>query len=127
MNEKVINKKLLKEHLELTTLGGVRAFLNVTKKDIHEILKTPHELFIEMFGEEYSIQPTYSNRHHTEYIVLDNDLVLSFQINNTDYNVFDVKTSGTFFANSWVVEKWFKFLKLCAEIKILIYDLQYYE
>ena len=127
MNEKEINKKLLKEHLELKTLGGVRTFLNITKKDIHEILKTPHELFMELFGEEYIIQPTYSNKHHTEYIVLDNDLVLSFQINNTDYNVFDVKTSGTFFATTWVVENWLKFLKLCAETRILIYDLQYYE
>ena len=101
--------------------GDLREYLNDGDIDIREIIKAPHELLQDLLGEDYSVQPTFSNEHHTEYIVLDSGMVLAFMINSTDYNVFDVISSGNFFASRYMVGYWLDFLKLCNDIRDLVY------
>lgn len=92
---------------------------------VRDIVKAPQDLLQELLGEDYIIQPIYSNKHHTEFIVSDNCLEFSFMINNNDYNVFSLTTGeGAMFVSDYYVEKWLKFLKLCREIRNIFYDLQ---
>ena len=127
INERKLNQKLFKEDFDFETLGDLREWLNITQKDVHYVLKTPHQLFTEIFGEDYIIQPTFSDKHFTEYVVIDRGMVMSFQLTNNDYSVFNVNTSGTLFANRYFVAYWLDFLKYCEQIRNIIYDLTYYE
>ena len=127
INERKLNQNLFKEDFNFETLGDLRKWLNITKKDVHQVLKTPHELFAERFGEDYIIQPTFSDKHFTEYVVIDRGVVISFQITNNDYNVFNMNTFDTFFANRYCVAYWLDFLKICEQIRDIVCDLTYYE
>ena len=127
INERKLNQKLFKEDFNFETLGDLREWLNITGKDVHTVLKTPHELLTERLGDDYIIQPTFSDKHFTEYVVIDRGVVLSFQITNNDYDVFSVSTFETFFANKYTVSYWLDFLKDCEQIREIICDLTYYE
>lgn len=107
---------------ENISIKDLKEILQDAGADLHEILKTPQDLLQELLGEDYIIQPTFSNKHFTEFIVVDNGIEFSFQINNNDYNVFNVMASGTFFANNGCVKYWNKFLDLCDQVRDLIYD-----
>lgn len=122
INERKLNQKLFKEDFNFETLGDLREWYNITKKDIHQVLKTPQDLLQEQIGEDYIIQPTFSDHHFTEFIVVDRGIEFSFQITNNDYNVFNVSGNGTFFANNNCVRYWNKFLDLCDQVKDLIFD-----
>ena len=127
INERKLNQKLFKEDFNFETLGDLRKWLNITKKDVHQVLKTPHELFAERFGEDYIIQPSYSNEHSTEYIVIEDDVTLTFKITNNDYNVFEVNSIGMFFAGVFATTYWLNFLKDLEQVRRIILDLTYYE
>ena len=127
INERKLNQKLFKEGFDFETLGDLRKWLNITKKDVHTVLKTPHELLIERLGDDYIIQPSYSNEHSTEYIVIEDDVTLTFKITNNDYNVFEVNSIGMFFAGVFSTTYWLNFLKDLEQVRRIILDLTYYE
>ena len=107
------------------TIEDLRRELKELNANVLEVLKKPQELLQEILGEDYTIQPTFSNKHFTEFIVVDNGIEFSFQITNSDYNVFNVVASGTFFANNSCVKYWNKFLDLCDQVRDLIFDLSH--
>ena len=127
INERKLNQKLFKEDFNFETLGDLRKWLNITKKDVHTVLKTPHELLTERLGDDYIIQPSYSNEHSTEYIVIEDDVTLTFKITNNDYNVFEVNSIGMFFAGVFATTFWLNFLKDLEQVRRIILDLTYYE
>ena len=127
INERKLNQKLFKEDFNFETLGDLREWLNITGKDVHTVLKTPHELLAERLGEDYIIQPSYSNQHSTEYIVIEDDVTLTFKITNNDYNVFEVNSIGMFFAGVFATTYWLNFLKDLEQVRRIILDLTYYE
>lgn len=127
INERKLNQKLFKEDFNFETLGDLREWINITKKDVHTVLKTPHELLAERLGDDYIIQPSYSNEHSTEYIVIEDDVTLTFKITNSDYNVFEVNSTGMFFASVFATTYWLNFLKDLEQIRRIILDLTYYE
>lgn len=107
------------------TIEDLRAELKALGANVFEVLKKPQELLQEILGEDYIIQPTFSDKHFTEFIVIDRGIEFSFQINNNDYNVFNVSANGTFFANNSCVKYWNKFLDLCDQVSTLIFDLSH--
>ena len=104
------------------TIKELRQMINDAGVELHDILRTPQDLLQQIIGEDYIIQPVFSDKHYTEFIVIDGGVEFSFQINNKYYNVFNVTTSGTFFANNHCVQHWHKFLLVCEEIFGFIYD-----
>lgn len=126
---KQINEELFNENYKLVSIhigiNDLRAELNKLNVSVLEVLKKPYELLQEILGEDYTIQPTFSNKHFTEYIVVDSGIEFSFQITNDDYNVFNVSANGTFFANPSCVRYWARFLDLCDQVRDLIFYLSH--
>ena len=139
INKKLFNEKADKvfEKFGEPTIEDLWDFVNTEELDITDIIKTPAELllaeFDDFYGEEkadYKVQLTFYSTHSSEYILLGRyGHILSFMITNMDYNVFSVSADGKnpFFTSPSDTQLWLNFLKVCEEVKRIIYGVKNYE